>query len=918
MEESMKPFALLKTAVLVIVVVTMASVAYARPCVSTQGQNPDVNPPRLIPSPATLDQIIQNFGNIATTVDNWGYIGGYGSYGYPSGEWPRGSSHNYLAEVKYWMGAVSATGDTLVADTYEDFQGISDIIAGGATTKIFLSTDTGRYYQYDPSDTVGSSVGSPALGWRVWNGDSAKWVYNQVYDPLDSHLVAGNPSHFYEAGPTSLQESFYRFNDAAQGSSLMGLEMTQTVLQWNYCYNQDFLYVILDITNTSATDYHDFAFGLYIDIDVGANTRAGQNGNLGDLVGSDSAENLAWIYDSSGYDGGWKSTTGLMGTKLIEAPDHIGVTSFRTGDWALVPEDDPGKYDMINGTQFDGTNPPSDQYYVQCTRGIDLLAGKTVRVVYALIAGANETAFRANAAMAQTLYNAHYVGPQPPTAPFLSATAGNGRVYLKWTDTSEVGVDPLTGVNDFRGYKLYRSDNRGKTWGEVNWDNRNDCLTIDYIPLADFKVGAVGEPMTHNYIDAGLSNGVDYWYCLAAYDAGEDGLVDVLQSGFGSPGSARNVAHAMPRTDPAGYVASAATVQHRSLTTQPVSDGEVIPTVFDRDQLTSSDYKVVFTETPEQTYWHLVNVETGDTVLKNQTMENADAGLYQVAEGLRVVVNNGVREPRGYEQTGFATAGDTTMVMGTFVGSSIPYVTGDDSYIFGDSKIRSNYEIRYTGDSTSAVSIWEGFDGVPYDHCWVPFEVWNTTTGQRVSLSITKFPVPAAWAPTNTVIIVDYPYDTSADLTAEAFPYLFSWAFRFDATVWNPQVGDVFTVEGAPVNGPSDEFAFKPDGVNAAQAQFDMKKIHTLPDPYFGRYAAKVEASPGQSVIEFVNLPDKCTIRIYTLAGDLVQTMEHEGFTGTERWNLQSRDQREVASGIYLYHVDSPYGERLGRMAIMK
>jgi hypothetical protein len=174
------------------------------------------------------------------------------------------------------------------------------------------------------------------------------------------------------------------------------------------------------------------------------------------------------------------------------------------------------------------------------------------------------------------------------------------------------------------------------------------------------------------------------------------------------------------------------------------------------------------------------------------------------------------------------------------------------------------------------------------------------------------------WVPGNTTIIVDYPYDTATDLTAAAFPYQYGWGFRFDAGVWNPQPGDVFAIEGAPVNGAADEFVFKADGINTAQASVDMNRIHTLPDPYFGRNSSHIEDDNGETIVEFVNLPDKCTIRIYTLAGDLVRTIEHEGFTGTARWNLTSSDQREVSSGIYIYQVDSPYGERLGRMAILK
>ncbi len=397
----------------------------AMPPVGTGWPPSDPGGPQRLPQPVTVDQVIHNKGNIITTVDNWGYIGGYMYYDLPSGEWPRNSGHDYLAEVRYWMGAVNASGDTLVANSYDDFQAIPELSAADNPYKILFSTDTTRYHWgYDLSDTTGLGIGNPAYGWRIWNGDSAGWEYNRVYNPQDST--------FYAGGPTSLQESHYRFNDAALGSSLMGLEMTQSVLQWNYCYNEDFMFVVLEITNTSTTDYPDFALGIYIDIDVGGPDGTGENGRLGDLVAFDSTENLTWIYDADAYDLGWGPlvTTGVMGTKLLETPDDVGMTAFRTDDWAFLPEDDAGKYAFINSTQFDESLPPTDQFYIQCVRSIDLAAGKTVRVVYALVAGADEADFRDNASLAQELYDNFFVGPQPPPTPTLWARAANHKVYL--------------------------------------------------------------------------------------------------------------------------------------------------------------------------------------------------------------------------------------------------------------------------------------------------------------------------------------------------------------------------------------------------------------------------------------------------------------------------------------------------------
>jgi len=867
--------------------------------------------PELTPQPVTIDQVTHNKGNIVTTVDNWGYIGGYSYYGLPSGEWPRNSGHDYLAEIRYWMGAVTPAGDTLVANSYDDFQAIPELSSADNPYKIYLSTDTTRYLDYDPTDTVGLGVGHPAYGWRVWNDSLSDWTYNRVYSPLDST--------FFFAGPTSLQESHYRFNDAAGDSSLMGLEMTHSVLQWNYCYNEDFLFVILEITNTSTQDYSDFAFGLYIDIDVGGPDGTGENGRLEDLVAFDSLENLAWIYDNIGTDPGWGPTvrTGIMGTKLLETPDDIGMTAFRTDDWAFLPDDDPGRYALINSAQFDGSLPPTDQFYLQCVRGINLTAGKTIRVVYALIAGADEENFRDNASLAQQLYDNYFVGPQPPPTPRLQVRAGDRKVYLHWDDTSEVSLDPLSGTNDFAGYKLYRSDNQGKTWGVPNYQTGNNCLDIDYSTLALYTVNNPGDPIPRSFVDTGLYNGVEYWYCLAAFDIGDTITgVDPLQSGFGIAGVTPNIVAVTPRNDPAGFYDAAGTVTHNYVGGELPSSGDVIPTVFNEDSLQGAEYRVVFEDTPEQTYWHLINETTGDTVLAEQTKISGDPELFEVVQGLQVVVRDGDHVPRGYGQTAFSDS-DTTMVIETFYGPAIPYFTWNDNDVFGNAHFRSTFELRYTGDSTLASWVLDGFYGTdtPY---WVYLEAWNTSTNERVSLAVYDFEGDGDWDPYDLLTIVNYPYDSTASVTPFAFPYYYSWMFGFDETVYNPDSGDVFTIQGAPLNGPDDNFSFKVDGVNTASAAGSLNDIRVVPNPYFAQYSAMVETGEGESVVEFQKIPDRCTIRIYTLAGDLVRTINHDDGSGAARWNLLSETGRLVASGIYIYHVESPYGEHLGRFAIIK
>ncbi|MDD4051085.1 MAG: hypothetical protein PHR28_04180 [candidate division Zixibacteria bacterium] len=75
--------------------------------------------------------------------------------------------------------------------------------------------------------------------------------------------------------------------------------------------------------------------------------------------------------------------------------------------------------------------------------------------------------------------------------------------------------------------------------------------------------------------------------------------------------------------------------------------------------------------------------------------------------------------------------------------------------------------------------------------------------------------------------------------------------------------------------------------------------------------------------IHFGNLPAVCKIRIYTLAGDLVQEIDHyypNGGPGSqeETWNMISRNTQSITSGIYIWSVHSDKTDQLGKLVIIK
>jgi hypothetical protein len=104
-----------------------------------------------------------------------------------------------------------------------------------------------------------------------------------------------------------------------------------------------------------------------------------------------------------------------------------------------------------------------------------------------------------------------------------------------------------------------------------------------------------------------------------------------------------------------------------------------------------------------------------------------------------------------------------------------------------------------------------------------------------------------------------------------------------------------------------------------------MEKIAVVPNPYISANAWEKrnlnQTGRGERRIDFIHLPTECKIRIYTVTGALIKTLEKTTGTsdGTVSWNLVSEDGMDIAYGLYIYHVDAPgVGEHIGKFAIIK
>ena len=142
-----------------------------------------------------------------------------------------------------------------------------------------------------------------------------------------------------------------------------------------------------------------------------------------------------------------------------------------------------------------------------------------------------------------------------------------------------------------------------------------------------------------------------------------------------------------------------------------------------------------------------------------------------------------------------------------------------------------------------------------------------------------------------------------------------------------PSPGDVFDVKILRPFAAGDAFVFSSTGEklssDIAKADF-QNGPYVVPNPYVG--ANKFEPSPfgvsgrGDRRLEFRNIPAGATIRIFTVHGDLVQTLHQDGSTaGYVAWDLRTKDNMDVAPGLYVFHVDAgDAGTQIGKFAIIK
>ncbi len=666
-----------------------------------------------------------------------------------------------------------------------------------------------------------------------------------------------------------------------------------------------------------------------------------------DDVGSDGVGPDAENYlgpDSDGSEGNGQPDQGEpnFGKTDNNESDQIGLTSFLLRPAGNV-SDDARTWSEMEPGRFGG-ELPSNVAFIYGSGYFSLPVGETRKFAIATVFGRDLDDIIRNKRTMQRIYDADYSFAKPPNKPELTAIPGDGQVVLRWDASAELSRDPIYG-RDFEGYLVYRatdpSFNSIKTitdaygnpilWEPIAQFDKNDGLKGPH-PIQIGESGAVyntgsDSGLQYFYVDKGLDNGRRYYYAIVSYDTGYD--TDFFERGISerdqlvpiSPSESskiiqtdlignvvfldRNTASVVPNAPAGGYVAGQieGEIEHDGPSTGSVGVDVVVP-----DNLEDgSRYRITFTDTTRARLTKGIRIEettSGRTVYEAAAFDSL-ALATQIIDGMVFHVRSPAQPT---PLTWGWTTGNSTLP------ASVALPTSDRAV-----PLPEDVEIRIgeMGVDTSYTQfVFE--PGTPVD-----FQVVGTTTGRTYDFFFEEVaPADGRITPGDVVTMVVDP---------QGFRYSLGWEVTFGTPsggdVRLPERGDVFGLTVSKPFSALDEVTFSTtaSAFNQADAVAGLDRIYVVPDPYVTNASWERPlfnaSGRGERRIDFVNLPPRCTIRIYNMAGVLVQTLEHDAAMqdGTESWDLVSKDGLSVSFGVYIYHVDAPdLGDYTGKFTLIK
>lgn len=301
----------------------------------------------------------------------------------PSGEWPKGSGHNYLDGVALLITTELNTGGGVVHPLQTSYREWMD-----------KDPITGEIWGLEPvPGYVNPSSENPAI-----NTDSESWpdIWPNALG-ITSEWNGYWYGYFGRGVNNADFETFFVMDDSRDGEFArapfnyfpvesdhdrrgLGLRVEIRGFQWSHVLAEDIIFWHYDIANISDYDYEKTYFGFYTDTGVG-----GSGDNNDDNASFDTKLDIAYAFDDDGYGSPGRFLTGYYGYAYLESPgngfngiddDEDGYIDERRddgidndGDWlSFMDLNGNGEWDadenepLNNDVGRDGVGPYDPQY----------------------------------------------------------------------------------------------------------------------------------------------------------------------------------------------------------------------------------------------------------------------------------------------------------------------------------------------------------------------------------------------------------------------------------------------------------------------------------------------------------------------------------------------------------------------------
>lgn len=499
--------------------------------------------------------IYHNVNNLLLHSSNMGFFGDWNSDpSAPSGEWPAGSGIEYLFAAGLWVGGV----------TYDE-SGRPDTLVSAAVYQLEF------YPKADPRDVVYFASEGEQGGGRLQDDDNDQNVDEDPLDGYDNDEDGLIDEDYSAISQQMFSSVFYDTSETMNTTRTedfhksMNLMVRQESYAWTSPSVADFIGIEYKVTNIGDSTIYKAYVAFMVDCDVGPvrdNTPA-YSDDMASYVdttvsrvelapdGSEVTNNyhltLGYMYDYPGGEDG--DVDGYIGVMFLghttdpsgrRAPSEVGIHMFRS--WSSGeqdPENDKERYRYMRGdsdtekTIDPPTIKPQDyRFLVSAGPFASISPGSTLVFQCAFVAGYPFESFIENATNAQKVYNGGFIadasgqlvftnwlGSSPPPPPKQKLIPGDGKVTLEWDDYSERTPDPLMGVFDFAGYRI---------WKAVGWRHESEVPAseqwqliahFDKSDLSKIDTGLQGIGK-YRFVDEDVHNGIPYWYAVTAFDDG--------------------------------------------------------------------------------------------------------------------------------------------------------------------------------------------------------------------------------------------------------------------------------------------------------------------------------------------------------------------------------------------------------------